>query len=416
MKKISKVLSVLLALLMTFTMFTMTSAAADTYSVKYHANGGKGTMPNDTFTVGVEETLAPNTITKTGYLFLGWASTRNATTAEYLDQAKVIDLASAGQTKTLYAVWSANNYTIHFDANGGEGTMEDQVFTYGKAQALTANTFTKDGYTFSGWGLTNKEALPKYTDQQSVRNLTTTRDEVITFYAVWKANPVTITKVEIASEPTKTEYYVGDTFDATGLSVLLTKSNNTVETITTGFTVSTPDMSTAGEKIVTVTYEGISATFTINVVEKPAEPEYNYTFSIVAPANTEVAHGESIVVSAKLEGTYPEGMYVKCTASNNNFIPTLNADGSYTLVADGVGATVFTATLYTADDQVAAQDTIELTALAEVVEPDEPTTEPSEPEEPAGEFDILGLLLKIIEIVMGLLQPVIDFVMGLIAG
>ena len=111
--------------------------------------------------------------------------------------------------------------------------------------------------------------------------------------------------------PTKTEYFVGDALDTTGLSLLVTKSNYTVQTVTTGYTLSDVDMTTAGEKTVTVTYEGQTATFTINVVEKPAEPEYNYTFSIVAPENKEVAHGDGVVLSAKLEGTYPEGVYSK---------------------------------------------------------------------------------------------------------
>ena len=54
-------------------------------------------------------------------------------------------------------------------------------------------------------------------------------------------------------------------------------------------------MTTVGEKTVTVTYEGQTASFTINVV---AKPEYNYTFSIVAPEVTEIANGESVEVIA----------------------------------------------------------------------------------------------------------------------
>ena len=52
---------------------------------------------------------------------------------------------------SLKAVWSANKYTVTYNANGGSGTMANQTFTYGVSQNLRANTFTKSGYTFGGW-------------------------------------------------------------------------------------------------------------------------------------------------------------------------------------------------------------------------------------------------------------------------
>ena len=45
----------------------------------------------------------------------------------------------------------AETYTITFDSNGGSGTMQQQIFTEGEAQKLAKNTFTRDGYIFSGW-------------------------------------------------------------------------------------------------------------------------------------------------------------------------------------------------------------------------------------------------------------------------
>ena len=50
-----------------------------------------------------------------------------------------------GQTIDLYAT---ENYTIHFDANGGEGEMADQIVGYGR---LSANSFTRTNYAFNGW-------------------------------------------------------------------------------------------------------------------------------------------------------------------------------------------------------------------------------------------------------------------------
>ncbi|MBR5247119.1 MAG: InlB B-repeat-containing protein [Clostridia bacterium] len=368
MKKFSKVLAVLLAMLMMLSIVPITAFAADTYSVKYHANGGKGTMSNTSFNVDEAKALRANSFTKTGYSFLGWAKDQTATVPEYYNQQTVTNLGEAGQTVTLYAVWKANTYVIEFQANGGEGSMENQTHTYGESLALSASTFTKTGYSFIGWAKTKNATTALYDDQEAVKNLTPYDGTTVVLYAVWKKDPVTVKRFFIETEPTKKEYFVGDALDTTGLVVKADLSDNTVKTVT-DYTVSAPDMTTTGEKTVTVSYEGFEVTFTITVAERPT---YNYTFSIVAPEVVEVANGDSVVLSAKVEGTYPEGMYVKWTANNNNFAATANADGTYTVVAEGVGATTFTATLYTAENEAVAEDTVELTALEKVEEPEEP--------------------------------------------
>lgn len=55
------------------------------------------------------------------------------------------------EVTALYPVWSANNYTIVFDANGGNGTMSALNMKYDKAEMLSKNTFTQSGYEFLGW-------------------------------------------------------------------------------------------------------------------------------------------------------------------------------------------------------------------------------------------------------------------------
>ena len=79
----------------------------------------------------------------------------------------------------------------------------------------------------------------------------------------------------IALSGQTTNYTVGDTFSFTG-TVTATYSNGATKTVTPT-KVSSPDMSTAGDKEVTVTYtEGeVSATakYTIKVAEKVTEPE-----------------------------------------------------------------------------------------------------------------------------------------------
>ncbi len=78
----------------------------------------------------------------------------------------------------------------------------------------------------------------------------------------------TLTKLEVATKPTKTVYKIGESLDTSGLTLKATYSDGTARTITSGFTTSGFDSSSAGEKTVTVSYGGKSTTFTVTVEEK----------------------------------------------------------------------------------------------------------------------------------------------------
>ena len=88
---------------------------------------------------------------------------------------------------------------------------------------------------------------------------------------------VTLSGITIASTPTKTSYFVGDTLDTTGLKLTATYNNGTTQTITSGFTCTPTALSTAGAQTVTVNYGGKTATFTVNV-ELPVLPFVTLTF------------------------------------------------------------------------------------------------------------------------------------------
>ncbi|MDO4369126.1 MAG: BspA family leucine-rich repeat surface protein [bacterium] len=83
--------------------------------------------------------------------------------------------------------YKANNYTVKYDNNGGSGNMEDSIFQYDSSYTLRKNTFTRAGYTFKGWS-TSQSGEVKYTDEASVRNLST--GGTVTLYAVWERNKV----------------------------------------------------------------------------------------------------------------------------------------------------------------------------------------------------------------------------------
>ena len=70
------------------------------YTIRFNANGGTGTMANQTYEAGVEQTLPANTFTKTGYSFGGWALTAGGPKV-YTD----VDYYTATKNQSLYADW-----------------------------------------------------------------------------------------------------------------------------------------------------------------------------------------------------------------------------------------------------------------------------------------------------------------------
>lgn len=77
---------------------------------------------------------------------------------------------------------------------------------------------------------------------------------------------VQLVKIEISSLPHKLKYKKGEEFDSSGLIVSATYDDGRVEE-TTSYTLSNPNMSTAGVKTVNVAYETQSTTFDIVVIE-----------------------------------------------------------------------------------------------------------------------------------------------------
>lgn len=74
---------------------------ANTYTVKYDANGGTGAPGNQTKTYGTTLKLSSTKPTRTNYTFLGWATSASATTVSYAAGANY----TANAAVTLYAVW-----------------------------------------------------------------------------------------------------------------------------------------------------------------------------------------------------------------------------------------------------------------------------------------------------------------------
>ena len=75
------------------------------YTIKFHRNGGTGSMGSITASYGKTVKLPANAFKKSGYKFKGWATKKGGTVA-YKNKAEVKNLTyKNGETVTLYAVW-----------------------------------------------------------------------------------------------------------------------------------------------------------------------------------------------------------------------------------------------------------------------------------------------------------------------
>ena len=121
---------------------------ANPYTVTFHANGGTGDMASTGFVYDVEYTLPSNLFMNVGHTFDGWSSAPDGK-VEYSDGTTVSNLtAEVDGAVCLYAIWAVNQYTVTFDANGGEGGWSRKL-PYGTE--LEPPTVTREGYTFKDW-------------------------------------------------------------------------------------------------------------------------------------------------------------------------------------------------------------------------------------------------------------------------
>jgi len=155
-------------------------------TVSFNANGGTGTMANQTIATGSSANLTTNTFTYAGYTFSGWNTAANGSGTAYANGASYTMGASS---VTLYAQWMAASNTVSFNANGGTGTMANQIIATGSSANLTTNAFTYAGYTFSGWNTAANGSGTAYANGASYAMGASS----VTLYAQWTANLNTVT-------------------------------------------------------------------------------------------------------------------------------------------------------------------------------------------------------------------------------
>lgn len=162
----------------------------NTYTIKYSAGGGSGSMNDTAMTYGTAKTLSANQFTRNGYTFSGWSDSDGKS---YSAEQSVNNLTATDKgTVTMTAKWKPNTYSVSFNANGGNGSMSSESMTYDAAKALTTNSFTRAHYNFTGWNTKADGSGTSYADKASVKNLTATNGATVTLYAKWTPNTYTV--------------------------------------------------------------------------------------------------------------------------------------------------------------------------------------------------------------------------------
>lgn len=158
-----------------------------TYTISFDGNANNVTnIPNSQIKNYNSDLVLPTTIPiRSGYTFLGWATSSTATIAEYQPG----EAFSINEDTILYAVWELETYSLTFFSNGGnfESGATSFVKTYPANTVLNLIDFNTDdpliknrkGYKFIGW---NTDAAAK----EGLEQYITISSNLQSLYAIWK--------------------------------------------------------------------------------------------------------------------------------------------------------------------------------------------------------------------------------------
>ena len=171
-KRSLKILSLLLAVVLSVSILSACGEESETVSVTYSLGGGRisGAVP-ESYEKGDAPDFSEIIPKREHYDFVGW----------YIDVScteKFRESAVTGNHVTLYAKWNAHKYNINYELNGGNGEELPTEYSYGTSLRISVLQPKRDNYKFDGW----------YTDaefQNLKAKISPTDFGDITLYAKW---------------------------------------------------------------------------------------------------------------------------------------------------------------------------------------------------------------------------------------
>lgn len=116
-----------------------------TYTLKYDANGGFGTMSNQKCTYDVSQILKANTFKRDGYTFKGWNTKADGSGKAYSDKQSIKNITDKdGTVVTLYAQWQINTYdlTVTHKVSGNMGNKHSDFSFTLNLSGMSGNSVT----------------------------------------------------------------------------------------------------------------------------------------------------------------------------------------------------------------------------------------------------------------------------------
>ena len=216
---------------------------------------------------------------------------------------------ASGQTDIqLYRLEGGTiTYSVTYDGNGNTGgavPTDGTAYESGDVVTVLGNTgnLVKAGYIWAGWNTLASGEGTTYLANETFNISANT-----TLYAKWEAK--SITNLTYTGAPTKTEYYSGESFDPTGLTVTATFNDDSSEDVT-ALVVWTPNPLTTGTTSVTGTYMGLTVNIgSLVVTDAPGTLNNPYT---VAQAITAIDAGTGT------QGVYATGIISEIVTEYNS--------------------------------------------------------------------------------------------------
>lgn len=189
-------------------------------TVNYY-KGANGTGNNVTDVITPGGNLRGVTYTRTGYTQTGWSTTDGGSKAYNLSATY-----SGTSDLTLYPFWTANTYTISYNANGGTGAPASQTKTYGVNLTLQSGTPTR-----------SQSSAGSYTVSYNANGGSVSPASA----SAARTSTYTFSKWNTAANGSGTNYNAGGTYSANAAATLYAQWATT--TTTAAVTLPTPTRS-----------------------------------------------------------------------------------------------------------------------------------------------------------------------------
>ena len=273
---------------------------------------------------------------------LGEDSVLDQVTTE-ADESGTITLEGMTADTTFMAVFKAKEAAYRIRP-GVNGTITADKPLAGAGEEVTFTFTPADKYELTDVQVNDQSVMENVTVDSETKTgtlkLTVEQDMVIS--AVFE-HPVILTGIEVTA-PAKTVYKTGESLDLTGMKVTAVYSDGSTKDVTGEAKTEGFDSSVAGAKKIIVTYEGMTAEFTVTV-EKPGEEKPGVQKPVtvskikITGISKKIAAGKKIKLTATVSPSNAANKAVEWKTSNKK-AATVNSKGVVTMKKNSGGRKV----------------------------------------------------------------------------